>query len=987
MRKIYSLVLIAAALLVGTNAWAAVRTGLTTSQNDNDDASLKVGDSTMFGSINNVFKAVKVGETARITLLKDIVEPTKAIAIYSNLDGSGDPKEITLDMNGKTLRYSGENGTNTIHCLFLILKGHLTVTNSAQKRALIQTTYQLAPGVASFPFLLFGAHDRDSSNYSNLTIEQGVRVKGIYAGIQVNGYSSWEAANGVNALLADINGATTTYTAPVSTHEAYGVNINVNDSVEAELYGVQISGSISASPLTNNGTSSDYPYPHVEIGANATIIAADEPKSWFVNYNQGRAKQPVGVYASGYGVWKIYGHVYGANAIVAKMGDITVGGDAVVQATAEYTEENSASQTNESGVRGAGNAVTLLSDWVYGTMSVTFEGSPTITATANGGTAVLDSKVNENTDNQITNITISGGTFEGSLTGAAVSISDSFEGQLDVTGGTYEGNIETLINQVGENNVIQTVVEDDGSGHATIVIGQKDANDDLINTDTEDAIDDFAFEADMSNDIVKLDAQVKPISKNLGDLTHVTVKYLSLTGKNADTLSVVTVGSGKTLEVGQIVMNAYGRLIVEAGGKLIVTGANGIFADDVNNLVLEAVEGNQSIFLFNPDVKTNHHPHATVELVSKGRTVGGHTYWQRFGIPDYTGMKRTDIERVNPTAYKYIDPQDDEWKDMPLGEDMVPFIMYSMATAQATKDTYKFKCELVGNVNFKLPFEDNSWNYFANSYTGRMDIAELFDCLDAAAGRDRSAYVYQPENNWWDIVNLGNLEEGKAAQTVLDPMQAFIIKNNGVAANDSVNYRNVVWIPATTPAPAPARVMDSNLTKAVVTIMDENGKKSNVTLRQSNRFSDEYDNGYDTEILMNPNSFNVYASTEFGNMAHVATNNIVGATLTIATQDETMFTMTFSDICGLQLAIRDRLTGTITMMNESAVYYFTTSANDICERFDIIEPQQMPTDVEVVENGNEVNSSIYSVMGQYMGEDWNSLPKGIYIVNGNKVVK
>jgi hypothetical protein len=30
---------------------------------------------------------------------------------------------------------------------------------------------------------------------------------------------------------------------------------------------------------------------------------------------------------------------------------------------------------------------------------------------------------------------------------------------------------------------------------------------------------------------------------------------------------------------------------------------------------------------------------------------------------------------------------------------------------------------------------------------------------------------------------------------------------------------------------------------------------------------------------------------------------------------------------------------------------------------------------------------IYSISGQYMGTDWNALGKGIYIMNGKKIVK
>ena len=45
-----------------------------------------------------------------------------------------------------------------------------------------------------------------------------------------------------------------------------------------------------------------------------------------------------------------------------------------------------------------------------------------------------------------------------------------------------------------------------------------------------------------------------------------------------------------------------------------------------------------------------------------------------------------------------------------------------------------------------------------------------------------------------------------------------------------------------------------------------------------------------------------------------------------------------------------------------------------------------------INNVSEVKQTIndgriYSISGQYMGTDWNALGKGIYIMNGKKIVK
>jgi hypothetical protein len=76
-------------------------------------------------------------------------------------------------------------------------------------------------------------------------------------------------------------------------------------------------------------------------------------------------------------------------------------------------------------------------------------------------------------------------------------------------------------------------------------------------------------------------------------------------------------------------------------------------------------------------------------------------------------------------------------------------------------------------------------------------------------------------------------------------------------------------------------------------------------------------------------------------------------------------------------------------MVEGAMYEFTAAANSVNDyRFEIVGAAKMPT---AIENTEAVKSAkgIYTITGQYMGEMsvWNTLPAGVYVVNGEKLVK
>ena len=85
----------------------------------------------------------------------------------------------------------------------------------------------------------------------------------------------------------------------------------------------------------------------------------------------------------------------------------------------------------------------------------------------------------------------------------------------------------------------------------------------------------------------------------------------------------------------------------------------------------------------------------------------------------------------------------------------------------------------------------------------------------------------------------------------------------------------------------------------------------------------------------------------------------------------------------------DHETGAQVAMVEGNTYEFTAAANSANDyRFEIVGAAKLPT---AIENTEAVKSAkgVYTITGQYVGEMnvWNTLPAGIYVVNGEKRVK
>jgi hypothetical protein len=140
--------------------------------------------------------------------------------------------------------------------------------------------------------------------------------------------------------------------------------------------------------------------------------------------------------------------------------------------------------------------------------------------------------------------------------------------------------------------------------------------------------------------------------------------------------------------------------------------------------------------------------------------------------------------------------------------------------------------------------------------------------------------------------------------------------------------------------------------------------------------------------MMHNNRLNIYSTVDNNNYAILATDNLIGKTITLNTAADINYTMTFSNVSGTVYGIKDTRTNVITPMNNGNIYNFVAQSNSIdADRFVIVPIQSMPTDLEENISEKAAQKGIYSLMGQYLGEDFSILPAGVYVVDGVKIVK
>lgn len=967
----------AAALLIGTNAWAAFQV---------------VGGGS-HSTLQAAIDEAPAGATTTIEMTASWSGNENAWLVTVN---TTDPvKHIILDLKGNEYTYTGNNKV-----AIGVAHGTLEIKSTGEEGLMKATNASKANDL----FRVYGTYEEidakaNANNaFARLIIRENVQIKNEKT--DYNAISIDVMRPDQPALFGLTDAAKLPkYRCDFFDYEpktggwgvANGARVDVYGKVTGNKYGIKVNGCVRyVKEYLQTGTltwKTNYPRlkdnyePKYNGGSNNGTYNITSAEGEFAPYvfvapsgyveTSATSGKAVAAYSSGFGRWRIEGYCGGSTGLYAKSGQIEI-----VNGTVQSTNTTATQPVAQnSGVNAGGSAIVIESNANYsGGTSVVIAGDSKIEATA--GYAIQETITNAG-ESKVTSVDIQGGTIQGGTQGAMIVENDTKD-VVTIVGGNYQGDVQV------KGNTVQTVdvkdfIPSGTQSHTTEVIVDNKV-------------------------VVVVSAGEPPVVKNtvIGATPGTNVKW---NGTDPETLNVdltlgeleineadeqeLTIAAGKKLTVTRLILGENARIIVEAGGKLVVTGPQGIVAPVVENILLKTSEAAQAILLFDPNVSSNRHPNATVQMHSKAYRDAntGKYVWQRFGVPTYNSeLRRTDIYNANatPTAWRKISHQ--EWVSFDANEGMVPFVCYGLTTNQPTaQGVYVFECPLMGNDNISLSLEDE-WNYFANSYMSPIDIKAMLGAL--VAGVEGTLYLYRPSDNWWYELNNGAYTFGDEDELPLDidPMQAFIIHRKAAsAANQVINYENQIWKPImeSNTSGAPARSRNS-FNKAMVEIAAADGTKDYVRMIEDAQFSADFDNSYDASKYMNENSFNLFAGEQLG---IIATDNLEGTALTLNTKDQTSFTMTISHVNGMDYAIRDNLTGTEIAMVEGATYMFSVPANTTVEgRFEIVPMAKMPTAIENIEETAAVKG-IYTVSGQFVGNDYHSLPNGVYVVDGQKIVK
>lgn len=1092
MRKIYSLVLIATALLIGTNAWAdgvikLVRTGATYEHLNDAFAAAKDGD--ILELTNNMNEtqsdgAAWFGETTSGTL-----------ANYATTDRS-----ITLDLKGHLYNLTGDANYK-----IALTRGVLKIQSTGGKGEIKSNK-----GVIAVYGTYLKIDAKTQTPFTHLIIEENVTIT---SGTGANNYRAVVLNSPLRPyqVTSEWGWASTAlypcdYQCEIYPVSQFGVSngarIDIYGKVVGEKYACQVSGNIRSSneylnqdgsyntskghfplymkksetelylpgtTMTGKTASGSYYYDNVISSSNDYVLtASDDDYTGYIHVhstaelrtNNPNSPKAVGLYCAGFARCYVEGTCEGSTGVYVKGGQVELHDATVVSSwTQNYKPASVDGET--SGVNGGGSAIVIESkDGWTGNINVTISGD-THVSTEHG--YAIDEKVTTGGQTHVNYLTITGGTFDGGDVPVYTANPDKptgydttyVQGTMAVSQPTLDAhhNPDTITtitilgaevkgetNQIGEGEGQVTLAEfiagqsgthvtyvEDELGNTTMVVSQGEAP----ATNPDEIFTDWQYIA-ANQGANKSFAWTKvPEEDEIPENGTVVLDELQInSGSALEGTQQLTIKEGAVLEVNRLIMNAYARIIVKAGGKLIVNGTQGISAPSTQNIVLESTADKQAYFLFNPAVSSNKYPNATVEFESKAYNEGGKHVYQRFGVPTWdregtdtdpkhynTAMKSLHKEYGNSWVAQY-DYTIDNWGAWQSfgGEsnftivDALPFRGYLLASnnAKADKMKYEFAGQLIGNQNENLHMY-NGWNYFANSYTAPVDIKEFINTVIATLGEENknkilaTVYLYMDSGNddyiWYGVnkTNAGDdglMIVGEDIQpikipTTIQPMQAFLLRLNAVGeADQAINYQCNVYNPymniPNAPITAPARMAQTDNKMQV--LVSGNSSWDKVQIIENDNFSDEMDNGYDAYKYNEGRGVSLYALNGEANMDIFATDDAEGTFIGIDAKQAGNYTMHIEGVEGMEYAIVDMQTNAVINAVNGTKYQFYTAAGKNDYRFQIVSASKVVTDIDNVEIKENVKG-VYTITGQYFGENVDALPAGLYIINGVKVVK
>lgn len=547
--------------------------------------------------------------------------------------------------------------------------------------------------------------------------------------------------------------------------------------------------------------------------------------------------------------------------------------------------------------------------------------------------------------NGTSNLEINGGVFTHVN---AISLQNSYC-HLTIKGGTFSGNAITE-GGAWEGYVADGyIVNNNGDNTFTVTKQQSTADTEVSWTEASDWNDNAVPTASSE---VSVGADVTVTVGNGTSDTEAEAQSIDLAAN-----STLIVKDNAILVVGEGGITGSGSVVVEDGGQLLIS----------------------------PHTESVVHPVGTVNYKAQyARTgagfLGGHV-WEHIALPTI-GYPVITASPSGYTTYLNLWNINTGWVEL----DDFPtqftqnFVGYSLTNSSTTGNvTYTFTGTLVGNADQIMDFSAEGFTYFANSYTGPIDIKALLAQFKTGSDVQRAVYLWDPLNENYNAITTRNAGTG-INPAVIKPMQAFFVFSHD-AASQEVLYESSVWAPMlANKAAAPARDKKVN-NDIVISMLSENGRRDNVALSAK-------EEAEDNEILKLSNpatSVNIYALSENGNMSYLAENNFNTIYLGITTNGSASYTMQFSGLTDGTYELYDIVANRAIAIVEGATYTFTEAANSTVEnRFSVRKISQVVTSMGQV---NANNAKVWQA-GETLTITDNSAMNdiNIYSLNGSLVL-
>ena len=493
MKKIYSLLLTAAALLVGINAQAKVLVG-------NDWAALQ-------GAVNAIMNGTESDPVIQLNGPVLLGTSEKIWIGTADLEAAS-YKTITLDLNGNniTKNASRDSQSKLVDAtMFVLTHGKLIVTNSAaDQEATIELLGESSD--ATKIFAVYGSYRSSRWNDAgNALAESGVKntrdanggwCSHLYIDDKVKIYAD-DGCQGTGIAIDNNVGssykttATTTttlnYTTKLKVDKdasygfAFGVRVDVLGDIEikgtdaGKSYGIKTNGTLrspmsgDASQIITQFGSTNVPYLQSYNTYNGTDTATnkvshrldttDVPFVYVDNsatiVSRQSGNKSTAIYASGYAKWLVKGTCEGKTAVYVSSGEIDLQ-DAQITSTAETYEQPDA----KGSANGGGSGIVVNSrDSYAGDIDITISGDTKVEGAEGYAIEEIVNTVNDET--KVENITIEGGTIQNGDHGAiALSSGDKTV--------VVAGNIQGTITENGTTKPLSDYVNTETS-HITVV--------------------------------------------------------------------------------------------------------------------------------------------------------------------------------------------------------------------------------------------------------------------------------------------------------------------------------------------------------------------------------------------------------------------------------------------------------------------------------------------------------------------------------------